>query len=300
MNVIEVDRLTKDYGHGRGIFDVTFEVHKGETLGFLGPNGAGKSTTMRHLMGFSRPHSGRAEIGGMDCSSKHHEILKNIGYLPGEVALPDGLTGRDFIEMMQNMRGTKDNGRTEELLKLFRMDPGGNVKRMSIGEKRKLAIVTAFMSDPDILLLDEPTSGLDPVMRDALIELILEQKRRGATVFMSSHIFKELEDTCDRVAFIRNGKLIDTVGRDVYAEDMPKLYRVGFAEESQYNEFISRTKFQIESSNDKYNHLVAAVPMGEINGFIRELSDYDMRYMRYVPYSLEMYYRKFIENGGNI
>ncbi len=130
--MIEVKKLTKDYGQGRGIFDVTFEVHKGETLGFLGPNGAGKSTTMRHLMGFSKPHSGTASISGLDCAAKHHEILRNVGYLPGEVVLPDGLTGREFIIMIKNMRGTKDNDRTDELLKLFEMNPDGSVKHMRL------------------------------------------------------------------------------------------------------------------------------------------------------------------------
>lgn len=298
--MIRISHMTKDYGQGRGIFDLDLSINKVEVYGLVGTNGSGKTTTMRHLMGFLAPDSGHCEIGGLNCRRSSRDIMKMVGYVPGQIDFPDVGSGTDFLKIQAQYSGITDMSYTEKLIDLFKIDTSAPLKRMSKGMKQKMALVAAFMSKPDVLLLDEPSTGLDPVMRDALIELILEQKRRGATVFMSSHIFKELEDTCDRVAFIRNGKLIDTVGRDVNAEDMPKLYRVGFAEESQYNEFISRTKFQIESSNDKYNHLVAAVPMGEINGFIRELSDYDMRYMRYVPYSLEMYYRKFIENGGNI
>lgn len=131
MAVIEVQNLTKNYGHGRGIFDVSFSVAKGETLGFLGPNGVGKSTTMRHLMGFSKPHSGHAKISGMECENNYYKILRNVGYLPGEVALPEGLNGWEFIHMMQGLR------RNRFLLDKFQLNPDGNVKRMSIGEKKK-------------------------------------------------------------------------------------------------------------------------------------------------------------------
>lgn len=148
MEVIEIQNLTKDYGHGRGIFDVSFSVTKGETLGFLGPNGAGKSTTMRHLMGFSKPQSGSAKILNMVCSDSYNRILKHVGYLPGEVALPEGLTGWQFIRMMQGLRHNKNEERLQYLLAKFKLNPEGNLKRMSIGEKRKLAVVTAFMDDP--------------------------------------------------------------------------------------------------------------------------------------------------------
>ena len=145
MDVIETKGLSKDYGHGRGIFDVTFEVHKGEVYGFLGPNGAGKSTTMRHLMGFSRPKSGDAYIGGKDCWKDHAAIMKSVGYLPGEVALPDGLNGVQFLEMMKGLRGGRGE-RMQEMIDLFQVNLNGSVKKMSIGEKRKLAVVAAFMS----------------------------------------------------------------------------------------------------------------------------------------------------------
>ena len=167
MNVIEVKDLTKDYGSGRGVFDVNIAVKKGEVFGFLGPNGAGKSTTIRHLMGFSKPDKGQTFIFGKPTFDKYYEILSKVGYIPGEIALPQGLTGWEFIRMMQNLQGIKNEERLKQMLDLFELDDialRGETKRMSLGVKRKLAVVTAFMSDPEVLILDEPTSGLDPVM----------------------------------------------------------------------------------------------------------------------------------------
>lgn len=168
MSVINVERLTKDYGFGRGVFDVSIHVEKGEVFGFLGPNGAGKSTTIRHLMGFSRPDDGKVEIFGKPTFGKYYEILKNVGYIPGEVALPAGLTGKEFLKMMQDLTGIYNNERLGMLLELFELDEAsllGDVKRMSLGVKRKLAVVSAFMSDPEVLILDNPRAGLIPLCR---------------------------------------------------------------------------------------------------------------------------------------
>ena len=298
--IIKIEHMTKDYGNGRGIFDFNISINEGEVYGLVGTNGSGKTTTMRHLMGFLAPDSGSCEIGGINCRQHPDQIAKRVGYVPGQIDFPDVGSGTNFLKIQAQYLGIADMSYTEKLIDLFKIDTSAPLKRMSKGMKQKMALVAAFMAKPDILLLDEPSTGLDPVMRDALIGLILEQKKRGATVFMSSHIFKELEDTCDKVTFIHNGKVINTIGRDLYDENMPRLYRVGFADEEQYHEFKSHTGFQIESSNDKYKHLMAVVPMNEMNSFVRELADYDMRYMRYVPYSLEMYYKKEIENGGNV
>ena len=145
MSVIEVQNLTKDYGSGRGVFNVSFGVDKGEVFGFLGPNGAGKSTTIRHLMGFSAPDSGQTLIFGKPTFQSYHEILNKVGYIPGEIALPAGLTGWEFIRMMQDLQKIHNKER---------------LSRMTLGVKRNLAVVTAFMGDPEVLILDEPTSGL--------------------------------------------------------------------------------------------------------------------------------------------
>ncbi len=154
MKKIIVENLTKDYGHGRGVFDVSFEIGKGEVFGFLGPNGAGKSTTIRHLMGFSKPDNGSTKILGHESFNGYAKFMDKVGYLPGEIALPSGLTGWQFIDMMKKLKGNIDEAWLKHLIEYFQLDPSGDTKRMSLGIKRKLAVVTAFMNDPDILILD--------------------------------------------------------------------------------------------------------------------------------------------------
>ena len=296
--MIKISSLTKDYGEGHGIFNFNFSIQQGEVYGLVGTNGSGKSTTFRHLMGFISPDSGYCRIKGLDCRSRSDKIMKMVGYVPGQIDFPDVGSGTDFLKIQAQYLGVKNMKYTEELIDRFKIDTSAPLKRMSKGMKQKMALVAAFMSEPEVLLLDEPSTGLDPVMRDALIELILEQKKRGATVFISSHIFKELEDTCDKVTFIHNGKIINTVSKEMHSPELPKLYRLGFADESQYCEFIDKTQFVIECQNDRYKHLTASVPNKDVNEFIRQLAGYNMRYIRYVPYTLEMYYKKVIENGG--
>ena len=206
-HVIDVQGLTKDYGQSRGIFDLTFQVERGEVFGFLGPNGAGKTTTIRHLMGFIRPTAGRAAILGMDCFAQAAAIQARVGYLPGELSLMDDLTGDGFLRFMAQMRGMMDLGTAGELKELFRLDGRQSLRKMSKGTRQKVGLVCAFMARPDLLLLDEPTSGLDPLMQNRFVELLLREKARGATILLSSHMFEELERTCDRVAILRAGRL---------------------------------------------------------------------------------------------
>ncbi len=227
-NIIKVSSLTKDYGSGRGVFDVSFEVRKGEVFGFLGPNGAGKTTTIRHIMGFSRPQSGETTVFGKDSFAYHNDIMKNLGYLPGEIALPEGLTGWEFIRMMQKLKKSVNEERLKYLLDKFELDPAGSTKRMSIGVKRKLAVVTAFMDDPDVLVLDEPTSGLDPIMQEQFIDFVKEEKARGKTILLSSHIFSEVDATCDRIAIIKDGKIMSVFVADDIRYNENKTFRVAF------------------------------------------------------------------------
>lgn len=245
MSVINVERLTKDYGFGRGVFDVSIHVEKGEVFGFLGPNGAGKSTTIRHLMGFSQPDDGKVEIFGKPTFGKYYEILKNVGYIPGEVALPAGLTGKEFLKMMQDLTGIYNNERLGILLELFELDEAsllGDVKRMSLGVKRKLAVVSAFMSDPEVLILDEPTSGLDPVMQEQFVSYVHEEKARGKTILLSSHIFSEIDSTCDRIAIIKDGRIVSQFVANDLKHAALKYYSVGFGSAENKREFIEKSK----------------------------------------------------------
>lgn len=208
MNVISIENLTRDYGGGKGIFDVSFQVDKGEVFGFLGPNGAGKTTTIRHLMGFIRPKSGFCSVSGMDCWKQRDRIQKNLGYIPGEISFFDDMTGIEYLKFITKYRGIGSEARQKEFLERFELNPKGKIKKMSKGMKQKIGIVAAFMHDPEILILDEPTSGLDPLMQSRFIDLITEEKQRGKTILLSSHMFEEVERTCDRIGIIREGKLV--------------------------------------------------------------------------------------------
>ena len=239
MEIISVKNLTKDYGLGRGVFDVNLSVEKGEVYGFLGPNGAGKSTTIRHLMGFSKPDSGKAQILGKDTFKNYYKLLEKIGYLPGEIALPEGLTGDEFLQMMKELRHIKDDTLTKKLIKQFELDSSGDLKSMSLGQKRKLAVVTAFMHDPEILILDEPTSGLDPVMQEVFIQFII---KRGKTILLSSHIFSEVDATCDRISIIKDGKIIDKFVTNDLKHNKIKTYNLYFESINGLEDFCSKFK----------------------------------------------------------
>lgn len=226
-----------------GVFDVSIHVDKGEVFGFLGPNGAGKSTTIRHLMGFSKPDTGSTKILGRETFSQYDQILMHVGYIPGEIALPAGLTGWEFIRMMQNMQKIHNETRLSDMLNLFELSDNvlcGETKRMSLGVKRKLAVVTAFMSDPDVLILDEPTSGLDPVMQENFIQFIHEEKQRGKTILLSSHIFSEIDSTCDRIAIIKDGKIVSEFVADDLKHASRKYYQVVFENDAARKEFEER------------------------------------------------------------
>lgn len=208
MNVLQIDHLTRDYGNGKGIFDVSFSVGEGEVFGFLGPNGAGKTTTIRHLMGFIRPKKGYCRIDGKDCWKARAEIQQHLGYIPGEINFFDDMSGREFLRFMARYRQIPAENRQKELLERFELNPKGKIKKMSKGMKQKLGIVAALMHDPQILILDEPTSGLDPLMQNLFIQLIAEEKARGKTILLSSHMFEEVERTCDRIGIIRQGRMV--------------------------------------------------------------------------------------------
>ena len=239
MSVIEINQLTKDYGGGRGIFNVSLSVSKGEVFGFLGPNGACKSTTIRHLMGFIHGNSGSCKINGLDCMEDRSRIQKKLGYLPGEIAFMDDMTGIAFIKFAASVRGMKDLSRAYELMEMFELNASGKIKKMSKGMKQKVGIVCAFMHDPEILILDEPTSGLDPLMQNRFIELILSEKERGKTIFMSSHIFEEIERTCDRTAMIKDGHLIAVEDVNSIKASKHKSYVLTFATEEEASRFTT-------------------------------------------------------------
>lgn len=298
MSIIEVKNLTKDYGSKRGVFDVSFSINAGEVFGFLGPNGSGKSTTIRHIMGFSKPDSGETFLFGKPTFEKYSEILSRVGYIPGEIALPAGLTGWEFIKMMQDMQGIHNEERLARMLDIFKLDNTtlkNETKRMSLGEKRKLAVVVAFMHDPEVLILDEPTSGLDPVMQNNFIEFVREEKQRGKTILLSSHIFSEVDATCDRIAIIKDGKIVSEFIADDLKHASLKYYEIEFSTAKEATDFVKKSN-QIPSvkilKNEK-NVLYLSIEDSDMNATIALLSNYGVKKFSNRRESLEDYFMKF-------
>lgn len=208
--MIEVKDLTKVYREGRGIRNINFQVAPGTAFGFLGPNGAGKTTTIRLLMGFLKPDSGQVTINEHDCWREKTEVKKIVGYLPGELHFIENLTGVEFLDLIAGMNCNcfQIKKARDYFVNALDLDVKILIRKMSKGMKQKLGLISALMLDASVLILDEPTSGLDPLMQKVFVDLILEEKRKGKTLFMSSHQFGEIERTCEQVGIIREGRLL--------------------------------------------------------------------------------------------
>lgn len=239
MNAMKIENLVRDYGGGKGVFDVSFHVDQGEAFGFLGPNGAGKTTTIRHLMGFLKPKSGSCTINGLDCWRERDKVQARLGYIPGEISFFEDISGAEFLKFIAQYRGIGSQTRKEDLLERFELDPKSKIKKMSKGMKQKLGIVAAFMHDPDILILDEPTSGLDPLMQNRFIDLVAEEKKQGKTILMSSHMFEEVERTCDRIGIIRTGRMVAVDAVAALRERHTRSYTVTLENESAAEAFAA-------------------------------------------------------------
>jgi ABC-2 type transport system ATP-binding protein len=207
--VIQTEALTKYYGAHRGIIDVDLAVNQGEAFGFLGPNGAGKTTTIRLLLDHIRPTSGRATVFGIETTADPIAIHRRVGYLPGEFSLYDGLTGAQTIDYFANLHGGVDAAYQRALIERLGLDPSRRYREYSRGNKQKVALVVALQHKPDLLILDEPTAGLDPLVQQDFFHLLHEATSEGRSVFLSSHIISEVERVCDRVAIIREGRLVE-------------------------------------------------------------------------------------------
>jgi ABC-2 type transport system ATP-binding protein len=206
--IIQTEKLTKSYGEHRGIIDVDLTVNQGEVFGFLGPNGAGKTTTIRTVLDLIRPTSGRALVFGIESTADPVAIHRRIGYIPGEFALYDRLTGGQTIAYFANVGGGVDPAYQNALVERFDIDPKRRYQELSKGNKQKIGLVIALQHQPELLILDEPTSGLDPLVQQSFFELVREARDAGRTVFLSSHILSEVERSCDRVAIIRDGRIV--------------------------------------------------------------------------------------------
>ena len=227
--VIETDGLTVYYGRHLGITNVNLRVEKGEVFGFLGPNGAGKTTTQRVLLDVIRPTAGKARMFGLDCQKEGVKARKRVGYLPGELSLYENMRARDFFRMYSSMLGDgADQGHWKDLADRLNLDTSRKIREYSRGNKQKVGVVTAFMNRRDLLVLDEPTTGLDPLVQQTVLEMVNEAKRKGSTVFFSTHVLPEAQAVCDRVGIIREGKLVATERVEELTRQQFKRMRITF------------------------------------------------------------------------
>lgn len=296
-DVVIVDNITKDYGLGRGNFNISFNIKDGEAVGIVGENGAGKTTLMRQFMGFIKPNSGKITIYGLDAYTDAAEVKNYVGYVPGEINYPDVKSGIIFLNSYAKMCGVTDFTYADSLIKRLQLDIRAYPKRMSKGMKQKTAIVTALMKKPPLVLLDEPTTGLDPLMRDELLNIILEEKQKGTTIFMSSNSIEELEKVCDKVILISNGKILDVAELDVIRNIDFRDYKIEFNKKEEYLKFIEGRK-DIIRLQDIYNQATVRVKKEDITELLQTLTNYDLRFISQLKYDLAKYFDER-RKGGN-
>ncbi|WP_306345880.1 ABC transporter ATP-binding protein [Clostridium sp. BSD9I1] len=224
MNIIEIQSLTKSYGKIRGIENVSLQVKQGEIFGFIGPNGAGKSTTIKVLLNLIFPTSGEAKIFGLNCVTEGTKIKESIGYVPSEVRYYDNMKVSELIHYAESFHKNVDSDYVAELCKIFDVELDKNISELSLGNRKKVAIVQAMIHKPGLLILDEPTNGLDPLIQQKLFNTLLSLKGKGTTIFLSSHNLTEVEEFCDKVAIIKEGQIVDV--KDIYSFTNRKVKRV--------------------------------------------------------------------------
>ena len=289
--IISIKNLTKDYKNGRGIFDISFDVYKGTVFGYCGTNGSGKTTTLRNIMGFIKPDKGSVTVKGKDAWKEADEIKKYIGYLPGEIAFPDVENGSQFLKIQAESLGLTDMSKAERIINALQLDPTANLRRMSKGMKQKTAIVAALMHSPEIIILDEPTTGLDPLMRDAFVNIIKEEKARGATIIMSNHMFDELEETCDYVGFIKDGHLIDVVDMNALRNLPYRDYVIRFKNKEDY-EALDLTGIDVLEKDESELSLLVRIDLKNTNRLIEEIRKYQIVSFSERKHTLEEFFIK--------
>lgn len=291
--VVKADHVTKDYGDGRGNFDISLNVREGETVGIVGENGAGKTTLLRQIMGFIKSDSGEIKIYGMNAYQQSAMIKKYIGYIPGEINFPDVKSGSQFLKDYGRARRIpKENfDYADELIQRMQLDVRAYPKRMSKGMKQKTAVVACMMLKTPLIIMDEPTLGLDPLMREELLEIIAEQKERGATILFTSNTIEELERVCDRVAYLTQGKIMDIASVKEVKDRPVRDLKIRFEDETSYVEFL-KTRNDILSVKPEDLQVVLRVNKLDINVLFDSLNAYKITYVTEVKYNLSDYFEE--------
>ncbi|WP_027063023.1 ABC transporter ATP-binding protein [Mesoplasma seiffertii] len=291
MKIIEITNLTKAFSSGYGIFDVNLNIKEGKIFGYLGPNGAGKSTTIRALMGYIKPTKGKCLVNGLDAWTQAALVQTDTGYLPGEISFPDTMTGYNFIKLIYNLRSQKNWNEVEQLIAYWEFNPNLKIKKMSKGMKQKIALVIAFMHNPKLVILDEPTAGLDPLMQQKFVTMIKRAKANGQTILMSSHIFEEVEKTCDEVAIIKNGRIISSFDLHELRNKNKRYYKIKYREKN----FMEWPEVYEDTNELTFTYNVEPQ---DVEKFFKELSNYKIEMVSEIPFSLEKHFMKFYKDEG--
>ncbi|RSD25938.1 ABC transporter ATP-binding protein [Mesobacillus subterraneus] len=272
MNVIEIKNLTKMYGKARGIEDVSFSVEEGEIFGFIGPNGAGKSTTIRTLLSLIYPTSGSATIFGKDIITAAPEIKKEIGYLPSEVFYYDNMKVMDLLKYSASFYKKDCTKRIRELADIMELDLTKKIDDLSLGNKKKVGIVQGLLHEPKLIILDEPTSGLDPLMQQKFFDLLEKENKKGATILFSSHILSEVQRLCDRVAIIKDGRIVTVEKISTLKENTYKKFKI------ETNSTIEKDLFKLDGVNqlEQDGSTISFLFRGNINAIMRKIAEIEI------------------------
>jgi ABC-2 type transport system ATP-binding protein len=294
--VIDTAKLTKYYGKQLGIEDVDLEVKRGEVFGYLGPNGAGKTTTIRTLLDFIRPTCGSATVFGLDVRQSSVDIHRRVGYLNGELALYNNMTGEDLLKYLGNLRGGLDWKYVRELAARFQCDLPRRIQGLSLGNKQKLGLLQAFMHKPELLILDEPTNGLDPLMQHEFYDLLTETKKEGRTIFLSSHILPEVEKVCDRVGIIRQGKLVTVETIETLKSHSVRQLEIHFARAIPKEKFSNVPGIRDILVQDK---LLTCNVVGSLDALVKAAAQFEVINIISHEPSLEDIFMTYYNEGKN-
>ncbi len=287
--VLFVNNLKKHFGKLHAVGGISLEVNEGEILGFLGPNGAGKSTTIRCLMGFIKPTSGSVTVFGYDMSNDSAEAKKLIGYLPGNVKLYNAWTGWDHIKFFESIRGKSSN--VTDLIKRLDYNPNAKFRHLSSGNKQKLGLILALMHNPKLIVMDEPTVGLDPLLQNEIYKILLEMRDKGATIFISSHNLPEVERLCDKVAIIKDGKLVAVENIKELGDKKLHKIEVRFGDKFDVSEFKISGVDKVEELSDS----LAITVSGDLNKILQIITKHKILDFEISHASLEDVFMKFYE-----
>lgn len=291
MSVIEIKNLTKYYGKARGIIDVSFNVEEGEIFGFIGPNGAGKSTTIRTLLSLIYPSSGSATIFGKDCIKEAPEIAKEVGYLPSEVFYYDKMKVIDLLKYSASFYEKDCSKRIHELAEIMDLDLKKRIDDLSFGNKKKVGIVQGLLHQPKLIILDEPTSGLDPLMQQKFFDLLLDENKKGATILLSSHVLSEVQRLCNRVAIIKEGKIIKLETMSNLTENNYKKFKLDMKTAVDKNHFAINGVSSLETEGKTISFLFK----GNVNLIMKRISEVDLSNIWIEEPSLEEIFMHYYE-----